>query len=68
MKRNLKTVPQFAADTVFTVGQIRFWVFDAPNNGLEKAGGVVRIQRRVYIDVDGFDRWIEAQQPQRVAA
>lgn len=60
MSRNLKTVSQFAADSPFTEAQIRWWVFNAATNGLQSA--VVRIGRRVYIDVDGFDRWIDAQQ------
>lgn len=61
MKRNLKTVPQFADETPFTEGQLRWWIFNESNNGLAAAGGVVRIGRRVYIDVDGFESWVSAQ-------
>lgn len=28
---------------------------------MEKAGAVVRIGRRVYLDEDGFERWIASQ-------
>jgi hypothetical protein len=60
MQRNLKSVAQFAADSPFTEAQVRWWIFNATSNGLQSA--VVRIGRRVYIDVDAFAAWIEAQQ------
>jgi hypothetical protein len=60
MQRNLKSVSQFAADSPFTEAQVRWWIFNAASNGLQSA--VVRIGRRVYIDVDQFAAWIEAQQ------
>lgn len=68
MERNLKTVAQFAAESPFTAGQVRWWIFNAGNNGLSEVGAVVRIGRRVYLDVGKFDAWIDAQNPQRVAA
>jgi len=70
MKRNLKTVAQFAAIGPFTENQLRWWIFNGASNGLNEAGGFVHIGRRVYIDVDGFERWIAAQntsQPARAA-
>lgn len=63
MARNLKGVDQFAASSPFTAGQLRWWIFRAEENGLGKAGGIVRIGRRVYIDEDGFDAWLRAQNP-----
>jgi hypothetical protein len=30
---------------------------------MAEAGAVVRVGRRVFLDVDGFDRWITAQNP-----
>lgn len=60
MNRNLKSVTQFAAESPFTEAQLRWWIFNASTNGLQSA--VVRIGRRVYIDVDAFSAWIEAQQ------
>ena len=63
MTRNLKTVSQFAASTAFTESQLRWWIFHAEENGMMEAGAVIRVGRRVYIDVDGFDRWLVAQNP-----
>lgn len=68
MARNLKTVAQFAGDNPFTEAQVRWWIFQREQNGLAKAGAVVRIGRRVYLDADAFERWIDAQNPQSVAA
>lgn len=63
MRRNLLTVAQFAATTPFTEYQLRNWIFNAGSNGLSSA--LVRVGRRVYVDADGFDRWIDkhAQAP-----
>ena len=62
MKRPLKTVAAFAADGPWSESQVRWWIFNAANNGLQAQGGVIRIGRRVYIDTDAFDRWIDSQQ------
>jgi hypothetical protein len=62
MKRNLKSVDEFAASTPFTKGQLRFWLFDRANNGLDAADAVVKVGRRIYIDADAFERWIDSQQ------
>lgn len=32
-----------------------------PGNGLLEAGAIIRIGRRVLIDLDRFDSWVEAQ-------
>lgn len=60
MQRNLKSVAQFSADSPFTEAQVRWWIFNASTNGLQAA--VLRIGRRVYIDVDAFAQWVESQQ------
>lgn len=62
MARNLKTVAQFAAETPFSEPQCRWMIFNASHNGLNKAGVIKRIGRRVYIDTDAFDRWVDSQQ------
>lgn len=62
MKRDLKTVAAFAANSPFTEAQVRWWIFNEANNDLQAHGAIVRIGRRVYIDTSAFDRWIEAQQ------
>ena len=61
MKRNLKSVAAFADDSPFTESQVRWWIFNAAQNGLADAGAILRIGRRVYLDVDGFDRWLASQ-------
>jgi len=61
MSRNLQTVAQFSASGPFTQNQLRWWIFNAATNGLNESGAVVRVQRRIYIDVDRFDGWIERQ-------
>ena len=63
MARNLKSVSQFAASSAFTEPQIRWWLHMAEHNGMKAAGAVVRVGRRVYLDEDGFDRWIADQNP-----
>lgn len=63
MTRVLKSISQFASGTAFTEPQLRFWIFQASRNGLADAGAVVRVGRRVYIDVDGFDAWLAVQNP-----
>ena len=68
MSRNLKSVAQFAQAGPFTQNQLRWWIFNSANNGLADAGAIFRVQRRVYIDVDAFDRWIEEQQHEPQAA
>lgn len=62
--RDLKSVAEFAKATAFSEGQLRWWIFEAERNGLARDGGVVRIGRRVYIDTQGFERWISSQNPE----
>lgn len=63
MKRNLQTVSQFAAESPFSEAQLRWLIFRSRTNGLASAGAVVRIGRRVYLDVRALDRWIDGQNP-----
>lgn len=62
MSRNLKSVSAFAEGTPFSESQLRWWIFQAGSNGLAKQQAIVRIGRRVYIDTDRFDAWIDSQQ------
>jgi len=53
-------VPQFCAEhPAFTPGGIRWLLFHRQQNGLERA--VVRVGRRVLIDVDKFFTWVDEQ-------
>lgn len=63
MARNLKTVEQTAAIYPMTAGQLRWMLHNRDHNGLVANNAVVKLGRRVYIDIDGFERWIEAQNP-----
>lgn len=69
MIRDLHTVAQFASKTSFTEPQLRWWIFNAATNGLDKYQAVVRVGgRRVYIDPAAFERWIDSQNSGRVVA
>ena len=61
MKRNLQTVTSVVAGGPFSEGQLRWWIFTSKQNGLDAVNAVVRVGRRVYIDVDKFADWIEQQ-------
>jgi len=66
MSRNLQSVAQFATSGPFTQNQLRWWIFNAATNGLAESGAIVRVQRRIYIDVDRFDTWIDRQNAPRI--
>ena len=56
----LRTVDQFCQEhRAFTPGAIRWLLFHRHTNGLESA--VVRVGRRVFIDVERFFAWVDAQ-------
>ena len=63
MRRKLQTIAGVAAAGPFTANQLRWYVFNAADNGLAPA--VVRVGRRVYIDTDELDNWIERQNQAR---
>jgi hypothetical protein len=60
MELNYKyqTVKQLARSTGWTEASIRYWIFHAKKNGLEKA--IIRIGRRVLIDIEAFTEWLES--------
>ena len=73
--RRLATIEQTAKLYPFTAAALRDLVFRANDrqnsrgqlikgNGLAKAGAVVRIGRKVLIDLDGFERWIDSHRGQ----
>lgn len=56
----LMTVRQLAeAQPAFSESSLRWLLFNAHTNGLDDSGAIVRIGRRVLIDVDKFGVWIE---------
>ena len=65
--RRLRTVQQFCAEhPAFTPGGMRWLLFHRHTNGLDCA--VVRVGRRVLLDVDSFFSWVDTQQGQRERA
>ena len=62
-KRVLRTVPQFCDENRFvTEGGLRFQIFNEEKNGLKEAGAIVRIGRKILIDVPRYFHWIDKQQ------
>lgn len=59
-RRNLKTVAEFVKDGPQTEGQIRWQIFNSSSNGLDEAGVIVRIGRRLYLDVDRYWQWVDS--------
>ncbi|MEC8067357.1 MAG: DNA-binding protein [Pseudomonadota bacterium] len=43
----------------FTESMIRWWIFNADINGLNKS--LIKIGGRVYIDLASFNEWLEGQ-------
>ena len=68
-KRNLQSGARCVADSgvALTEPQIRWHLHNKDRNGLAALGGVVKIGRRIYIDLDGFERWIASQNAQAAA-
>ena len=61
--RNIRTVRQFKNEfPAFTEGGLRWLIFNAASNGLDDHDVLVRVGRRVYLDVDRFFEWIDSQQ------
>jgi len=59
----LLTVSQFSDQfPAFPVGGLRWQIFNEDNNGLKDAGAIVRVGRKVLIDVNRYFAWIESQQ------
>jgi hypothetical protein len=57
------TIAQLAAnpDYPFTEPSLRWLVFNARTNGLAAAGAITRVGRRVYINLDACDCWLDGQ-------
>lgn len=57
---NLLTVRQLAKSSpAFTEASLRWLIFNAKSNGLNRA--LVKVGRRVLIDVPEFEMWLEGQ-------
>jgi hypothetical protein len=61
---NLRTIKQLAQENpAFTEASLRWLVFNARQNGLDAA--IVRGGRRVLIDLQKLDAWLEARREAR---
>ncbi len=62
MATKLLTVRQVCeAHPAFTEGGLRFLIFKSASNGLDAAGAVIRIGRKVLIDETAFLAWVHRQ-------
>ena len=58
----LLTVQQFADRfPAFPVGGLRWQIFNEGSNGLKEAGAIIRVGRKVLIDVQHYFAWIYSQ-------
>lgn len=56
------TIAQLAQNQpAFTQASIRWHVFQAGENGLERSGAIIRLGRRVLIDEEKFVDWVRGQ-------
>ena len=59
---NLKTVTQFSeSNPAFPVSGLRWQIFNEDKNGLKESGAIVRVGRKVLIDVDRYFDWVFSQ-------
>ena len=69
--RTLLTVRQFhEKHPAFPVGGLRWQIFHAATNGMEKAGVVLRAGRKVLLDEDRYFEWLDQKngvQPSKAA-
>ena len=57
------TVQQFSEKfPAFPHGGLRWQIFNEEINGLKKSGAILRIGRKILINVDKYFDWIESQQ------
>jgi len=62
---NLLTVPQFVEQNpAFTVGGLRWLIFNEEKNGLKEAQAIIRLGRKVMIDADRYFNWLYEQNGQ----
>ena len=60
----LFTVKQFAEQNpAFSIGGLRWQIFNEKTNGLKEAKAIIRVGRKVLIDTDRYFDWIYNQNP-----
>ena len=66
---NMALLPKYCA--AFTESSLRHLAFEAkqrissngdvfPGNGLEETGAIIRVGRKLLIDLDRFDAWLDS--------
>ena len=61
---HLRSVRQLAeANPAFTEASIHWLVFNAKDNGFDEV--IVRVGRRVLLDIDRFNKWLEERRASR---
>jgi len=55
----VKNLPSKYPDADFTESSIRWWLFNSKDNGFSKC--VVRVGRKILIDVERFEEWLDNQ-------
>jgi hypothetical protein len=67
-QRSLLNVNQFTErHPAFTVGALRWMIFNAQSNDFQKSGALIRLGKRVLIDEEKFFQWVDGQQQRRSA-
>jgi len=63
MQPKLETVRTLAQKypDVITEGGLRWQIFNEDNNGLTEAGAIIRLGRKVLIDIDRYFIWVYNQ-------
>lgn len=68
MARNLITIDALAKRGPFSESSLRWMVFQEASNGLRDTGAVIRLGRRVLIDIDRFDDWLTQHESRKQVA
>ena len=58
----VKNLPSHYPDANFTTSAVRWLIFNARENGFSSC--IVRIGRKVLIDLDAFEQWLDEQAAQ----
>ncbi len=62
-QHSLLTVNQFTEKhPAFTVGALRWMIFNAKDNDLQQSGAIIRLGKRILISEEKFFNWIESKQ------
>ena len=62
-QHSLLTVNQFTEKhPAFTVGALRWMIFNEKGNGLQQSGAIIRLGKRVLISEEKFFIWIDNKQ------